>query len=262
GIRDFHVTGVQTCALPIFQDELDLGWLDYGARMYMADIGRWAVVDPLSEAYFDFSAYGYALSNPIRFLDQAGEYVVQATTNSRNRLAVSAHRIPISAAKFQDNLSNLPIIGLAGYAVKALYASTDPSYNMSTSDHVFAGMSIVGTGLIKGINSALPRDVSRAGVDILNVGFEAAGMASLAVDNNYSELFLDELTFEAAVGTGIATQGIGAADRSINFTDDYVAEVTEYVQNNSKKELTGKRLNRAVQAEITSRLDKTKNNLR
>src|SRR5690606_2586531 len=64
------------------------------------------------------------------------------------------------------------------------------------------------------------------------------------------------------VGTGIATQGIGAADRSINFTDDYVAEVTEYVQNNSKKELTGKRLNRAVQAEITSRLDKTKNNLR
>lgn len=244
------------------QDELDLGWLDYGARMYMADIGRWAVVDPLSEAYFDFSAYGYALSNPIRFLDQAGEYVVQATTNSRNRLTVSAHRIPISAAKFQDNLSNLPIIGLAGYAVKALYASTDPSYNMSTADHVFAGMSIVGTGLIKGINSALPRDVSRAGVDILNVGFEAAGMASLAVDNNYSELFLDELTFEAAVGTGIATQGIGAADRSITFTDDYVAEVTEFVQNNSKKELTGKRLNRAVQAEITSRLDKTKNNLR
>jgi RHS repeat-associated protein len=58
-----------------FADGSGLDWVDYGARMYDAQVGRFFTKDRFSEKYLSLSPYQYVKGNPIKYIDVNGDSI-------------------------------------------------------------------------------------------------------------------------------------------------------------------------------------------
>ncbi len=71
-----------------FADGSGLEWMDYGARMYDGQVGRWGVVDQLAQKYKSATPYCISLNSPIVVKDVDGRDIIIVTSNNALRLAI------------------------------------------------------------------------------------------------------------------------------------------------------------------------------
>jgi len=120
------------------QTALELNVLDYGARMYMSDIGRWQILDPLASKYYDISPFAYVADNPVKFIDPDGKRIIISGTAEFKKAALNS---------LQKLTNDKLVLRKDGTVVIASLGTVNGGKNLNS-----------GTNLIRGLNGKGPND--------------------------------------------------------------------------------------------------------
>ncbi|MEO9869443.1 RHS repeat-associated core domain-containing protein [Ekhidna sp.] len=80
----------------------ETGWLDYGARMYHSEIGRFFVQDRFSEKYMNLNPYQYAANNPISNIDINGDSIITVNIQDQTGFVHGQNRVYIDHTELEN----------------------------------------------------------------------------------------------------------------------------------------------------------------
>jgi RHS repeat-associated protein len=124
------------------QTEFGLDWLDYGARMYDAAVGRWWTVDPMAEKFYPASPYSYVVNNPIILMDPDGkDWVITKTTdeNGKHHYTITLTVAVLNSGKKESTKELIPLF------ISELKKQTEKLFSVSSNDNAVYDVTCITT---------------------------------------------------------------------------------------------------------------------
>ena len=165
----------------------NLGFTDYGARMYDNFTGRWFVPDPLAEKYVSMSPYMYCGGNTIGIIDVDGREVKSVFNRGTNKLYI------LDLDHYQKGLP-IKYVSASDYQLKGI---RDKNGNLTHNqvlviNNVFSGGQVENRKIVRNANDNRQKTIPNAMYDIVDNNADTRHTGWFRIDRQDNSRYNDK----------------------------------------------------------------------